>query len=144
VQAITRVAPGIWDSFKESFGARKDTSAAFIGTVEGNAFSLRRDILYRNSFLPQIRGLISDAPSGSRILVTMRLHPFVAVFICFWLLVVGAGAFAAFSNSSNDPAFSLIPIGMFVFGVALTLVGFYPEAYKARRLLENTIRGTSA
>ena len=35
-------------------------------------------------------------------------------------------------------------VGMFIFGVALTLAGFYPEAFKARRLLERCIRRTSA
>jgi hypothetical protein len=38
---------------------------------------------------------------------------------------------------------ALIPFGMFLFGIALTLGGFYPEALKARRLLEQNL-GVSA
>lgn len=145
VQAITRVAPSTWGSIKESFGVRENTTASFIGIVEDNTFRLRRDIRYRNSFLPQIRGMVSEAPSGSRILVTMHIHPFAVVFMCFWLCGAGAGALTMFSNSASGSVFSsLIPVGMFVIGIALTLIGFYPEAYKARRLIEGAIRRNNA
>jgi len=141
VEAITRDAPDLWDSIKESFGVR-NTGAAFIGTVGDGAFSLRRDIRYRNSFLPRIRGVVLRNPPGSRVRVTMYLHPLVAVFVLVWLVGAGTAAFASFTNSSTDGAASLIPAGMFAFGVALTLAGFYPEAYKARRLLKQAIRGS--
>jgi hypothetical protein len=68
----------------------------------------------------------------------MYLHPLVLAFMLFWLGGVGLGAVAALRQGDGGAA-TLVPIGMFVFGVALTLGGFYPEAIKARRLLEQHI-----
>src|SRR6188474_594186 len=57
----------------------------FEGTVTEFAFDIRRIISYRNSFLPQIRGTISQDAAGSRISVTMQLHVTVAAFMTVWL-----------------------------------------------------------
>jgi hypothetical protein len=70
----------------------------------------------------------------------MYLHPVVLVFMLFWLGGVGLGAAAALREGDGG-AGTLVPMGMFAFGVALTLGGFYPEAAKARRLLEQHIGG---
>ena len=71
----------------------------------------------------------------------MYLHPFVALFMLIWLGGIGIGAAAALRQAAGGAA-SLISIGMFVFGAALTLGAFYPEAIKARRLLEQHIGQT--
>ena len=73
----------------------------------------------------------------------MSLHPLVLVFMLFWLGIVGLGAAAALRRGEGGMG-TLIPMGMFVFGVALTLGGFYPEAIKARRLLEQHFGQASA
>ena len=105
--------------------------------MEGNELRFYRDIRYRNSFLPRIYGKVVPSPGGAQVDVLMTLHPVVALFILFWLGAVGFGAAVTAAHSSLQAA--LFPLGMFVFGVALTFVGFFPEALKARRLLEQNL-----
>ncbi|WP_263770031.1 hypothetical protein [Propionivibrio soli] len=139
VRGLMRESPSILQAIKESFGKRPQGGPPFIGTLDGTTFKMRRDIRYRNSFLPQVHGNVISAPAGSRILVRMNLHPLIAAFILFWLGAVGVGAVAAFMSESRSIQSVLIPAGMFMFGIVLTAGGFYPEAVKARRLLEQRI-----
>src|SRR5215469_5375353 len=81
IQTLTRERPGFGQSLKESFGWREGGSPPFIGGVEGNSFKLYRDIRYRNSFLPRIRGHVRAYRDGTNIDVTMHLHPVVLVFM---------------------------------------------------------------
>jgi hypothetical protein len=141
LRGLAREAPGFWPSLKESFGSRPENSPPFIGKVEGNEFRIYRDIRYRNSFLPRIYGRAASSLRGTHINVTMSLHPLVTAFVLFWLGAVGSGAAVTTAHSNFQAA--LIPFGMFLFGIALTLGGFYPEALKARRLLEQNL-GVSA
>ena len=71
----------------------------------------------------------------------MNLHPLVLAFILFWLGGVGSAAITMLRRGKASEA--LIPLGMFAFGVALTLGGFYPEAIKARRILEKQLGNIS-
>jgi hypothetical protein len=138
-----REEPSFVQSLKESFGKRSEESSPFIGSMDETTFHMRRDIHYRNSFLPQVHGSVKSLPTGARVLVTMYLHPVVAVFMLFWLGAVGVGAVAVIASQSGGAQPVLILTGMFMFGIALTAGGFYPEAVKARRLLEQGIaRGT--
>jgi hypothetical protein len=143
VRALLRETPAFQQSLKESFGSRSDGAPPFIGKVEGSKFKCRRDIRYQNSFLPRIAGHVDSYPTGTKIDVIMYLHPLVLVFMLFWLGGVGVDAAAAL-RQGDAGAWTLVPMGMFVFGVALTLGGFYPEAIKARRLLEQHIGPTTA
>jgi hypothetical protein len=136
IRALTREDPGVWQSIKESFAKRRESSVPFIGGVEESDFRLHRDIRYRNSFLPRIRGHVEAIAGGTRIFVTMYLHPLVGVFMLIWLGGVGLGALAVSTAGQAGTVPTLVPFFMLVFGVALTLGGFYPEAIKARRLLE--------
>jgi uncharacterized membrane protein len=73
----------------------------------------------------------------------MFLHPVVAVFMLFWFGGVGAAVAAVASSRSSNTFSVLVPTFMLLFGVALTLGGFYPEARWARRLLEDHLSGSS-
>ena len=138
IHGLVRETPTFWASLKEQFGPRPDNSPPFVGKVEGRTFHIRRDIRYRNSFLPRIHGQVAESQLGTRINITMNLHPLVTIFMLFWLGGVGLGGFAA---AHMNPKHALIPFGMFIFGVALTLGGFFPEAFKARGLLEQSLTG---
>lgn len=142
IRALARERPGFRQSFKESFGSRPERTPPFIGQVTGNDFTLYRDIRYRNSFLPRIRGHVSSCPGGTRIDVGMNLHPLIVIFILVWLGGAGSAAVAVLVH--GNPSEALIPAGMCVFLVLITLAGFYPEAIKARRILEEKLRNTSA
>jgi hypothetical protein len=139
IRTLVREKPGFWQTIKESFGGHPDGCPLFIGKVEGDAFRMYRDIRYRNSFLPQLRGSVVSTSRGSRVLITMYLHPLVAVFVLFWLGAVGTGALASFNAQNGNIGPALIPAGMFLFGIVLTVGSFYPEAFKARRLFEQSI-----
>jgi hypothetical protein len=62
----------------------------------------------------------------------MFIHPLVALFMVFWLGTVGYGAFRGLSDSP-------FVWGMFVFGVALVVGAFVPEAIKAQRLISEAM-----
>jgi hypothetical protein len=64
--------------------------------------------------------------------VTLLLRFDATVLITIWLVVTGAGSLAVYSGRQ---AFSLIPAGMFLLRIALMCAGFFPEAFKARRVL---------
>ena len=76
-----------------------------------------------------IWGRLFSTPTGTTVRVTMFLHPLVAVFMAVWLGFVGRGALV--DRSSPD----IFLWGMFVFGIALTAVGFIPEVVTAKRLI---------
>ena len=114
----------------------------FEGVVGDGAFDVRRIIGYRNSFLPQIRGTISAAAEGSRISITMSLHPLVLGFMIVWLGGVGAGCFAMLMHVIQKGGTLLqvvAPAGMLAFGWLLSAGGFTFEARKAAALLERTM-----
>jgi hypothetical protein len=107
--------------------------APFVGSVDRESFKLRRVIRYRNSFLPTISGKIHHSPTGTRVNVVMFMHPFVTVFMAFWLSIVAWSI--GLTLGSPNPSIALGPGAMFLFGLGLTCGGFFPEAFKARRLL---------
>ena len=129
-------------SFRESlrrmwpFGI--PVTAPFIGSVSDESFKIHRDIRYRNSFLPIIWGEIMLNGAGARVFVKMFIHPLVALFMIFWLSMVALGA------ATTRGATSLIPLGMFIFGIALTVGSFVPEAIKAKSMILDAITNSAA
>jgi hypothetical protein len=113
----------------------------FLGTVRDSTFRLRRDIRYRNSFLPLIWGRVVSSGGGSRINITMFLHPLVALFMILWFSGLGYGIVQLWIHRKEAVPFAVfVPAVMILFGVALLLVCFIPEAIKAKRLLESAFR----
>ncbi len=138
LRSIVRDKPTFSESLGTMFRLDGPGGSPFIGSVEDESFKLRRNIRYRNSFLPMIRGHITPNVVGTRVCVTMFLHPLVALFMIFWLGMVGFGAVSTRSASS------IIPGGMFIFGVALTVGAFIPEAIKAKNLIFDAVTNTAA
>jgi hypothetical protein len=138
LRSIVRDKLTIRESFRRMWPFGNPIGAPFIGSVQDESFKIRRDIRYRNSFLPMIRGRVTPNGVGARVYVTMFIHPLVALFMIFWFGVVGYGAVSVPSTSS------MIPGGMFIFGIALTLGAFIPEAIKARRLISDAVTNSSA
>jgi hypothetical protein len=136
--ALSRqVEPKQWIRFR--------TSRRFEGTVTGTTFDIARIISYRNSFVPRIHGTIAAEGGGSRISVSMRLHVVVLAFLVAWVALVCTigGVFAVSSIHNGGLAEeALIPLGMFVFVWAMTVGGFWYEAWKAERLLSSITGGS--
>jgi hypothetical protein len=136
ITVITRASDGFWDTLRYRFGRSTNPNIKFIGEASSTYFKIRRDITYRNSFLPIIHGEFHKTIRGSEISILMFLHPFVLVFMLIWLTCIGFGVWAAISHSKG--AVVLFPIGMILFGLGLTAGGFFPEAFKAKRILIDT------
>jgi hypothetical protein len=137
LRSIVRDKPTFMESLRQIWPFGNPAGAPFIGCVQEESFKIRRDIRYRNSFLPMIWGRVTPNGVGARVYVTMFIHPLVALFMIFWLGMVGYGALSIPSASS------LIPGGMFIFGVALTVGAFIPEAIKAKRLISDAVTNSA-
>ena len=122
----------------------------FVGSVEGAAFECQRDINYRNSFLPQVKGTFTpDAErGGSRVALVLALHPLVAAFMYAWLgfvLLVGVPlAIATLSDvlsgdGGGQVMGGVIPLGMLVFGLVLPRLAFGYEAKQALAFVKSTL-----
>jgi hypothetical protein len=127
IRSLVRERPGFGQRL-EQWKQRDSTLPPFIGSADGDSFKMHRDIQYRNSFLPRIRGRVLPTPTGTQINVTMYTHPVVAAFMTFWLGMTGLAAITNFPRI-------LIPAAMFLFGAALMCGGFFIEAFKAKRIL---------
>jgi len=67
----------------------------------------------------------------------MFMHPLVVLFMIFWFSGLGYGVVQLWVHRKEAVPFAiLVPAIMIVFGLALMLVCFIPEAIKAKRLLE--------
>jgi len=140
LRAMAGPAPTFGESIQRAFGGDPRAFPPFIGSVEGREFHLRRDIRYRNSFLPRISGQVEAAAGGCRVSGTMTIHPLVGGFMALWFSMLAMGMINGFHGvKGEDAGWPLVPAGMFLFGIALCIGGFMPEAIKARRLLENGI-----
>ena len=115
----------------------------FAGSVTPPEFRIHRTISYRNSFLPQIVGRIAPDGSGSRIAMTLGLHPLVAVFVAGWLSVVGiVGIAVVLGGAATQNPIAWMPVGMFLFGCLLTMGAFSFEVRKAKQILISLLEGT--
>jgi hypothetical protein len=54
----------------------------------------------------------------------------------FWLGIVGS---VAMPIGYTEPM-SLVPLGMLAFGLLLPVAAFFPEAFKAKRLITDLLR----
>lgn len=108
------------------------------GQIAEHSFKISRIIYNRNSFTPEIEGQIQAHGRGSQIDIEIKLHPFVIIFMSFWLSLVALVALmilgkALFEKNFN-PAF-LIPVGMLILGLGLPRIAFFPEAKRSKQFL---------
>src|SRR5258708_1689690 len=94
IRAMTRDTPGFLEAWRLAFRRRGSGGPPFLGRVDGRAFRLRRDIRYRNWFLPLVWGDVQPGPASTEVRVTMFLRPLVAAFMLFWLSFVGLAAWS--------------------------------------------------
>ena len=72
----------------------------------------------------------------------MALHPLVLAFMIIWfggVLLFCVGITGSMLASGNWNPVALVPLGMFIFGWALTSGGFTFEARRASKLLRGII-----
>jgi hypothetical protein len=117
----------------------------FTGSVGEDHFKLQRRINYRNSFNPQLIGRVQVQGNLTTIELTLRLHPFVAVFMGLWcgglLLSVIAGLALATGTGGLQPVL-FVPMAMLVFGYVMTTGFFHVERSKALNELGTLLHAT--
>lgn len=139
IATLLRPPPDWYTQWREGFTRRPPDAPPFLGHVQGNEFRLQRDIRYRNSFLPRLHGRVLPAAQGAEVCIELRLHPLTAVFMGIWLSIAAGFLLLALSGPDAD-GIRFVLGGLFGFGILLVGLGFYPEAFKARRLLEQALQ----
>lgn len=116
----------------------------FHGTITGNTFRIQRNIQYRNSFLPVIRGRVEPTESGSEIRLKMSLPPWLKAVLAVWFIpfvLVCVAMLCGTGNPKQAPLPTQIRLwGMLLFGILIAVVPFRIEAKKAQEKLESLFK----
>ena len=106
----------------------------FEGHIEGDSFTLKRVVDYRNSFLPVIRGSLSELPRGTRVNLTLKPMRRIAIIMRLWfgaaVLVLIITIIASLTDGGSVIAV-IIPLIMLAVGVALQHICFNTESERA-------------
>jgi hypothetical protein len=116
----------------------------YLGELNDKKFNLRRNISYKNSFLPEIIGTVERVNGDTVVKVVMRPHIFIIIFLFFWCFAVGFGFITSLSHSNDaNKVFStiLIPIGLIIFAYLLTMAGFKFESNKTKKDFNKLFEG---
>jgi hypothetical protein len=144
-EVLSRISDSIDAKRTNAFVAYfKGFDKPYRGHINGSTFHIVRNISYRNSFLPEIKGTVSTFLGKTEVTIKMALNQLVAIFMILWLSVVGIAAVVigiGALRSRPTPA-SLIPVGMFVFGILLTILPFKYESAQSKRFLRELLEGT--
>ena len=112
--------------------------ATFQGKIGVEGFRIERIIGYRNSFLPELSGIVRGDRSGSVVAVTARLNTLVVVFLLA-ALAVGIFACLVLAASALDggvpDAAAAIPLLVILVVVAVVEGAFWIEAALAKDAL---------
>ncbi|MDQ0780752.1 hypothetical protein [Chryseobacterium sp. W4I1] len=127
---------GFVEPKKFRFG--KTSVKEYEGFINNNSFEINRIINNRNSFLPQIKGIIQKNNYGTQIEVTMRLQVFVFLFLIMWC---GFVLFFLIGICIAQEKISLLffaPMAMLLFVYTLTMFGFKIESKKSKEFLRKS------
>jgi len=116
----------------------------FEGFFEQDEFEIQRIITGRNSFLPQIKGQIQPNINGTKLVADLKVHPFVIVFMLFWLTFVGFAfvlGIIGVINQGTNPFLLIFPLIMIGFGIGLVNYGFNSQKDKSISDLKRIING---
>lgn len=139
LRTLIRPTRGLWESIRETPESLED-KPPLEGTVGSGKFKASRVIGYKNLFLPVLRGSIKPDVMGSRIIVIMSLHFFVAGFmiVVFGLLVFAQAQLLPDLFRAKNPV-DLMPLGGIFVWLAIVCGSFYPEAWKAEKILRSAL-----
>lgn len=132
---------------------RRIYTKPYRGAVTGQTFRMIRNINYRNSFLPIIKGRVTSISGQTEVVVSMRPAAFVLVFMAIWLGMTGLVCIGiivagiAQSRQILDNGFSpavIIPFVMFAFGSGLTLFAFKSESIESKGFLADLLKAKNS
>jgi hypothetical protein len=118
-------------------------STLFSGTVNPEGFKIRRNINYKNSFIPFITGRFLSHENRTTLELIFKPLEFFIAFMILWLGGVTLGCiftlYTALTSTEDFSAPMLIPFVMFVFGIVLFKGAFAFEYPKSKAALLNLI-----
>jgi len=107
----------------------------YTGECSDNKFKLTRNINYRNSFLPIIKGKIDSNQNSTIIDVNMQLHILVRIFMSIWvtgtLISCIVIIYTSISEEITLDTHTFIPFFLFFFGIVFPYIGFKYESKKS-------------
>jgi hypothetical protein len=115
-------------------GIFKGNEQPYRGEIFEDSFKIIRNIGYRNSFVPIIKGKIIDNYPGTVIEVKMRMMIFVYIFMLVWFGGISIGLMFALKGAILA---AIVPLGMLAFGYLIVMVGYKYEVNKAKKFLVN-------
>jgi hypothetical protein len=144
-EVLKRIADNVQQKQDFSFSTfNRNYTKPYTGQIIGTNFTMSRNINYRNSFLPIVKGQITTYLGQTQVNIKMRPVIVVLIFISFWLGVVGlvcigmilAGLlqFKQILHNGFSPML-FIPFGMFAFGCLLTHFAFKGESKNSKEFL---------
>jgi hypothetical protein len=149
-EVLKRIADNIQHRQEFNFSTlSRNYSKPYTGEINGTSFSMTRNINYRNSFLPIIKGHIMPCFGQTQVNIKMRPTIFALIFISFWLgivtlfciglLLVGLLRFRQILQTGFSLGF-LIPFAMFVFGCVLLYFSFNRESKISKDFLATLLQ----
>jgi len=118
----------------------------FIGEIHGARSQIRRDINYRNSFLPVISGEFEAQGPHVLIHLRMRMIVFTMIFMAFWMIITlplaSISLLSLLGKSFFEAKVELIALAFPIFGYLLCMCGFHYERRKSIRALKELLSAT--
>jgi len=117
---------------------KKSGADKFTGKVDDQGFQIRRLIYYKNSFIAVVKGKFEQGSVGTKIDITMTLHPAAMVFEFIWVAgVITIGLIPMLDMVVKDGfRWDMLGlVGRLLFGWLLIQFSFLFEAQKAKKIL---------
>ncbi|MFK7934630.1 MAG: hypothetical protein AB8G22_14055 [Saprospiraceae bacterium] len=128
--------------FRGSGFLKAEEHKFFQGEIRGNTFDMVRIINYRNSFLPQIKGVVSEENGSSVVTIKLKLTLFTTVFLCLFCGFLVTFLIAAlFVTEQPDNSISTVffALGMLLVVYLMTIIGFKVESKKVKEYFAKLI-----
>src|SRR5258706_1673881 len=126
IRVVVGPVPTLWESVTRTFKRMWEPGTPFIGTFDGRSFRMRRNIHYKNSFLPQIRARVAPNQTGSRVNVFMFMPPLSFIFMVIWCVPLALASRTVLDGRHElPPVAALIPLAMLGFGLSLSMRAFF-------------------
>ena len=143
----TKSPQEIHDSMQSVTSSKREwvsrTPGEFIGKIEQYDFKIMRNINYRNSFLPVIKGAIKKGEGAYVVALKMQLHPLTYIFLIFWFGLAGfsflIGVLYLITSKPTDVTIFLWTGGFIAWGQILSRWGFFFQAKKDIKKLEELL-----
>jgi len=109
--------------------------------TSANTFQIQREIKYRNSFLPVIKGEVIEENDSTIVKVSMKPHIIILLLFAaisgFVLLLCIVALIWIIDNGFT--LYSLAPFGFLLFDILLYYAAFKPESIKSKKDLLNIL-----